>query len=296
MTQAFIITNTSKIGALAGFARTFASSLSAVALGSVELGGVDKVVRIPLADDQPAETLAPVLAQYLAFQAGPGDVVLAPDTPVGRVCAAAASVALSAPIFTSVQSLESTEGGARLRLSRYGGLADSEVELNTPVVVIADGGAEVAGASEAEEITNAGSYAADITTEAAPDGDDVALEVAERVVVAGRGFAEKEDLQLAYDLADVLGAELGCTRPLSEGIAWMETERYIGVSGVTIAPELYIGAGVSGQIQHTAGITGAKTIVAINDDSTAPIFEIADYAIVGDLYQIVPALIAELQK
>lgn len=296
MAQAFIITDTPKIGALADFARTFASSLTAITLGNVELGGVDKAVHIPLADNQPAETLAPVLAQYLAFQAGPGDVVLASDTPVGRVCAAAASVALSAPIFTSAQSLESTEDGARLRLSRYGGLADSEVELNTPVVVIADGGAEVAGASEAEEITNTGAYAATITAETAPDGDNIALEVAERIVVAGRGFAEKEDLQLARELAGALNAELGCTRPLSEGIAWMETERYVGISGVNIAPELYIGAGVSGQIQHTAGITGAKTIVAINDDSTAPIFAIADYAIVGDLYQILPALTAELQK
>ncbi|MBR6459110.1 MAG: electron transfer flavoprotein subunit alpha/FixB family protein [Actinomycetaceae bacterium] len=296
MTQAFIITDTPKVGALADFARTFASSLTAVTLGNVELGGVDKVVRIPLAEGQPAEALAPVLTQYLASQVSPGDVLLAPDTPVGRVCAAAASVALSAPIFTSVQSLESAEETTRLRLSRYGGLADSEVELNTPVVIIADGGAELAGTSDAEEITNAGAYAATISAETAPDGDNVELSAAERVVVAGRGFAEKEDLAMAHELASALGAELGCTRPLSEGIAWMETERYIGISGVNIAPELYIGAGVSGQIQHTAGITGAKTIVAINDDSTAPIFEIADYAIVGDLYQIVPALSAELKK
>lgn len=296
MTQAFIITDTPKIGALADFARTFASSLSAVTLGSIELGGVDNAVRIPLAEGQPAEALAPVVAKYIASQATAGDVVLAPDTPVGRVCAAAASVALSAPIFTSVRSLESDGGGARLRLSRYGGIADSEVELNSPVVIIAEAGAVVAGACEASEIDNADAYSATITAQEAVDGDNVELSSASRVVVAGRGFAEKEDLQLAYDLADTLGAELGCTRPLSEGIAWMETERYIGISGVNIAPELYIGAGVSGQIQHTAGIMGAKTIVAINDDSTSPIFEIADYAIVGDLYQILPALSAELKK
>ncbi|MBR5950680.1 MAG: electron transfer flavoprotein subunit alpha/FixB family protein [Actinomycetaceae bacterium] len=296
MTQAFIITDTPKIGALADFARTFASSLTAIALGNVELGGVDKAVRIPLEDGQPAEALAPVLAQYLASHVSAGDVVLAPDTPVGRVCAAAASVALSAPIFTSVQSVENAGETTNLRCSRYGGLADSEVELNTPVVIIADGGAELAGTSEAEEIANSGAYAATIIAQTTPDADNVSLEAAERVVVAGRGFAEKEDLAMARDLAGALGAELGCTRPLAEGIAWMETERYIGISGATVAPDLYVGAGVSGQIQHTAGITGAKTIVAINDDSTSPIFEVADYAIVGDLYQILPALTKELGK
>lgn len=296
MTQAFIITDTPKIGALADFARTFASSLTAVTLGDVTLGGVDNAVRIPLSQGQPAEALAPVVAQYLAFQVSPGDVVLAPNTPVGRVCAAAASVALAAPIFTSARSLENTDGTTRLRLSRYGGIADTEVELTTPVVIIGEAGAAVEGTCEASDIDNAGAYAAAIAAEKAADGGTVELSAASRVVVAGRGFAEKEDLQLAYDLAEALNAELGCTRPLSEGIAWMETERYIGISGVSIAPELYIGAGVSGQIQHTAGITGAKTIVAINDDSSSPIFEIADYAIIGDLYQILPALSAELRK
>lgn len=296
MTQAFIITDTTKIAALSDFARTFATSITAVALADVELGGVDSVVRIPMSANQPAEALAPVAAEYISARAVAGDVILAPDTPVGRVCAAAAAVATSAPIFTSVRSIDTTDEGARVLLSRYGGLVDNEVEVNTPVVMISDGGAECEGVVPSQNIEATGAYAVDVVEEKAGDSEGVALSAAERIVVAGRGFAEKEDLHLAEELADALDAELGCTRPLSEGIAWMDSARYVGISGAHIAPELYIGAGVSGQIHHTAGITGAKTIVAINEDSTAPIFEVADYAIIGDLYQILPALSAELKK
>ena len=123
----------------------------------------------------------------------------------------------------------------------------------------------------------------------------VNLAAAKRVVCAGRGVAKQEDLAMINELAQVLEAEVGCTRPLAEGLGWLPRERYIGVSGAFLKPELYIGIGVSGQVQHTVGITDSHVIVAIDKDKKAPIFPQSDYGIVGDLYVIVPALINALK-
>lgn len=118
-----------------------------------------------------------------------------------------------------------------------------------------------------------------------------------RVIVAvGRGFDKKEDLALARQLADLLGGEIGCTRPISEENHWLPEELCIGLSGVQVKPDLYIGLGVSGQIQHVTGIRKAKIIVAVNKDENAPVFQSADLGIVGDLYSVVPQLVEELKK
>ena len=117
---------------------------------------------------------------------------------------------------------------------------------------------------------------------------------ASRIVSAGRGFKAEADLDLARELAGALGAELACTRPLAEGLDWLPRDRYVGVSGQQVTPDLYVAVGVSGQLQHMSGVSGARTIVAINSDADAPVFAYADYGIVGDLYQVVPALTAAL--
>ncbi len=123
----------------------------------------------------------------------------------------------------------------------------------------------------------------------------VDLAAAKRVVCAGRGLAKQEDLALVKELAQVLAAEVACTRPLAEGLDWLPRERYIGISGAIIRPDLYLAVGVSGQVQHTVGMSDSQLVVAINKDENAPIFEQADYGIVGDLYAVVPALIEALK-
>ena len=120
------------------------------------------------------------------------------------------------------------------------------------------------------------------------------LAAASRIVAAGRGFKAEEDLQIARDLAAALGAELACSRPLAEGTAWLSKDRYVGVSGMHVAPDLYLAAGISGQVQHTSGMSDSKVVVAVNSDANAPIFEVADYGIVGDLYDVLPAITAAL--
>jgi electron transfer flavoprotein alpha subunit len=123
----------------------------------------------------------------------------------------------------------------------------------------------------------------------------VDLGQAERIVAVGRGIKSQENIAVAEKLAKAMGAELAASRPICDN-GWLPMERQIGSSGQTVAPKLYLALGISGAIQHLVGMKGARTIVAVNKDADAPIFEVADYGIVGDLFEIVPVLIAELEK
>jgi electron transfer flavoprotein alpha subunit len=123
----------------------------------------------------------------------------------------------------------------------------------------------------------------------------VDLAQAERIVAVGRGIKGPEHLALAQALADALGAEVAASRPICDA-GWLPMERQIGSSGQTVAPKLYVAVGISGAIQHVVGMKGARTIVAVNKDAEAPIFEVADYGYTGDLFEFLPALTAELQK
>lgn len=123
----------------------------------------------------------------------------------------------------------------------------------------------------------------------------VDLGAADIIVSVGRGIKEAENISIVQGLADALGAELAASRPICDN-GWLPMERQVGSSGQTVAPKMYLAVGISGAIQHLVGMKGAKTIVAINKDPEAPIFEVADYGIVGDLFQVVPALIEELKK
>jgi electron transfer flavoprotein alpha subunit len=123
----------------------------------------------------------------------------------------------------------------------------------------------------------------------------VDLSQAERIVSVGRGIKEQANIAVAQQLADALGAEIAASRPICDA-GWLPMERQVGSSGQTVAPKLYLALGISGAIQHLVGMKGANTVVAINKDPDAPIFEIADYGIVGDLFEIVPAIIEAVKK
>jgi electron transfer flavoprotein alpha subunit len=123
----------------------------------------------------------------------------------------------------------------------------------------------------------------------------VDLSAASVIVSVGRGIGEEGNLPLVQDLAEALGAEIAASRPICDN-GWLPMERQVGSSGQTVAPKLYVAVGISGAIQHLVGMKGSGCIVAINKDPNAPIFEVADYGIVGDLFDVVPALTAEVRK
>ena len=290
MTSTWIITTTPQISALLDLAHRASSSVTVVTVGDVAVCGADSVVSVPLPDGTPAEALAPAVAEVVT--AAPGDLVLAADRAAERVLAGAVAARLDAPVLTGVTAVD----GSTVTVARYGGITVETVRASGPAVVIAAGGsaadgetvaAEVAASSEAHPLTVSAVSAADVA--------EVDLGTAKRIVSGGRGFKAKEELGLLDELASALGAEVACSRPLAETVDWMPKSRYVGVSGQKVRPDLYVAVGISGQMQHMAGARDARTIVAINSDGDAPIFAQADYGVVGDLHEVLPALTRALR-
>jgi electron transfer flavoprotein alpha subunit len=283
------------------------SSVGAVAteLASAAVGEVVTV-------DQPA------LAQYtsdgfvlalaaLIEQERP-ELVFLPHTYQTRDFAPALATRIGRPLVTDVTALKQGEaGGFSYSRPVFQGKLTADVVASGPAPHIVT---FQIGAARADAVAKGASpapvRAASVTIEAGairqkPEApfkeakQAVDLSQAERIVAVGRGIKGQEHLALAQQLAQAMGAEIAASRPICDS-GWLPMDRQIGSSGQTVAPKLYVALGISGAIQHLVGMKGSRTIVAINKDAEAPIFEIADYGIVGDLFEIVPAMIAELQK
>ncbi|WP_165078955.1 MULTISPECIES: FAD-binding protein [unclassified Desulfovibrio] len=211
----------------------------------------------------------------------------------GRAMAAKLGVKLGAAVVNDVSSIEEGVFGHMA----YGGLAQAREKPGSPLVIatVAPGTFKAVemesgdGAVEKLEFIEP-KHPIRLRQSKARQASSADIGKAKRLVGVGRGFSKKEDISLAQKLADAIGAEIACSRPIAEGEQWLERERYIGVSGAMVKPDLYLAAGISGQVQHMVGVKDAKTIVVINKDKNAPIFRFADYGIVGDLYKILPAL------
>jgi electron transfer flavoprotein alpha subunit len=286
---------------LAGAARDAGLAVTAVGLGTGLIPGADTTLQAaPPAADEPVETMAGALADLLQ-ERGARVIAFSADA-TGRLLAGQVGARLGA----SPKNVGSVVSWEPLTITRVGcgGLAQATEEITSPVAVLVVGpgalgagpeaAAETYPAGAAEEIELAAAAGVKILQTQPKGGETVNLAAAKRVVGVGRGFAAEADLALARALADKLGAEMACSRPIAEGVGWMSAERYIGVSGTTIKPDLYVAIGISGQVQHMVGVGHARKIVAINKDKSAPIFAQADMGAVGDLYQILPALAAAL--
>ncbi|MDO5495872.1 MAG: FAD-binding protein [bacterium] len=272
---------------------TLIISATAVDGGARALAPGARVVRPTTPDSVPVEALAPALAEWVVGVLSDDDAsspsrIILPGRPAERALAGAIAARLAAPVFTSVTAMD----GAEITVARYGGLVNETFRVDGTAVVVVDEGEETDG--EAEGLELAADGAEIVSTDAGGSGEGN-LREAQRVVVAGRGFTAKEDLSLARDLAAALDAEVGGTRPLAEGLGWLPKSAYVGISAHTIAPDLYLGVGVSGALHHLNGVD-ARVAAAIVDDEEAPIVEASDYVIVGNLYEVVPALIEELGK
>jgi electron transfer flavoprotein alpha subunit len=245
--------------------------------------------------------------QQVITQMSPS-LVLLPHTYQSRDFAPKLAAGMQRALVTDVTAMKSVEGGERafVRPMFQGKLTAAVVPQGPhPHFITIQIGAFRADQA-ARGSTAAPVRAVDVTLDASvirqkPEEpfqqakQSVDLSQAERIVAVGRGIKGQEHLPLARRLAEALGAELGASRPICDA-GWLPMERQVGSSGQTVAPKVYVALGISGAIQHLVGMKGSNVVVAINRDPDAPIFEIADYGIVGDLFEIVPALIEALKS
>jgi len=232
--------------------------------------------------------------------------VLLPHTYQTRDFAPLLAARIRKPLITDVTGISGTGNDATFVRPMFQGKLAAQVKPHggTPALITIQ-----IGAFRADAVTKGGSAAVkEVDVQLDPGAirqkpeppfreakQAVDLGQAERIVAVGRGIKSQENIPLAEKLAKAMGAEVAASRPICDN-GWLPMERQIGSSGQTVAPKLYVALGISGAIQHLVGMKGSRTIVAINKDAEAPIFEVADYGIVGDLFEIAPAIITELEK
>jgi len=260
------------------------------------------VAEDPMLEGAQTDACAQVLAQ-IAAQAE-ADLILIGSTRRGRSLAPRLAQKLEAGSVTEALGLAVHEGRLVVRRYSLGGNTVREVAVTSPKAVIAvapgtfeaaPAGARVDGAVVRVPITLPASRARVVQRKKKQVGA-ANIEQADRVVCVGRGVEKREDLPIIEALAKALDGELAGTRPLAYEYGWIPEDRMIGISGKAVRPQLYVAVGLSGQIQHSASIRGSKIILAVNKDKNAPIFAMADYGIVGDLYEVVPRLTQALQR
>lgn len=298
--------NAELAGEVAAAASELAKMLGTDA-GAVELDEVSPGLRsggkvILLKGDRPLEAepdsaAAAIveLAKAEGFRA-----LLVGETRFGMVVAAKVAARLRVGSLGMGKRLRVDGDSLVLERDVYGGKFLARVAAKMPCVSMVQEGAYPAASAPPGQIetvnVNAGVSRVSTVETRQSARAEADIKAAPIIVSAGRGFAKKEDLAIARDLADSLGAALGCSRPLSSDLGWMGEEAHIGLTGAYVHPQLYFAVGISGQLQHVAGIKDSKIIVAINKDGQAPIFQFADYGIVGDLYEVVPALTRILKQ
>jgi len=259
--------------------------------------GVDVIHTV----DHGEEFVADVAVQALEGLVADGDVehVLVPNTVNGLSTAPALAERLDRPIATDAVAIDVDEGVVVTR-ETYGGKTEATIEVDGEATVLTTRSGEW---PPAEGTGDATVEAADVDID---DGavrtrvsgfqevgaGDVDITEADVLVSVGRGIEEAENIPLIEAFAEAIGATVSASRPIVDN-EWLPKDRQVGQSGKTVQPDVYLAIGISGAVQHVAGMKGADTIVAINTDPSAPIYDIADYGIVDDLFEVVPALIEE---
>ena len=242
-------------------------------------------------------------ALYQIAQKNDAKILLIPSTKRGKELAPRVAQKLGAGCVTDATAVELKDGD--LLISRYalGGntVAGEVIKTGQKVITVMPKTFELGPKEDKKgEVVKADlnlkAPRVRIVERQEKVGEKVNLEAAEILVCIGRGLEKKEDLKIVEQLAKALGAEIGCTKSLCTDYQWLSEDRLVGLSGKKTSPRLVISLGISGQIQYTVGIRGARTTVAINKDKQAPIFAMSDYGVVGNLYDVVPLLAEKLKS
>lgn len=286
------------------YAKAINDNVTTIAMGSIsadELKGLGKYGAkkvLHVADERlnqgVIQAYTKVIAKAMADENA--DILVLANSSLGTPVAARVSVKLDASLASNVVDLPDTSSGFSVRKSIYTGKAFAAVELKKQkkVIAIRKNAAELKETGSDAEVVN---YSVDLTdadfaakiTNSEKASGEVLLPEAEIVVSGGRGMKGPENWYMIEDLAKTLGAATGCSKPVSD-VGWRPHHEHVGQTGVKVSPQLYIAVGISGAIQHLAGVNSSKYIVVINKDAEAPFFKAADYGIVGDAFDVLPKL------
>ena len=254
--------------------------------------GADEIATLEL-----AQTGAGIGAQ-LAGLVGDAQGVVVAGTAMGKIIAPTLAALTSGALSTNTTGTPTSSSPVTVERGAFSSKGIETISLNNglPIISFVPNAIGIKEAAGAGTMTSAEASSTDklTTNEVSIASGKVALPEAEIVVSAGRGLKGPENWGMIEELADVLGAATACSKPVSD-IGWRPHSEHVGQTGIQVNPNLYIAVGISGAIQHLAGVSASKTIVAINTDPEAPFFKAADYGIVGDAFEVVPQLIEELR-
>lgn len=281
--------------------------VTGISIGSVDEGNLTSLGKYGLEKIKQANTdtsswTSQAFATVVFQQAGDAEIVILPSSSLTEPIAARLAAKMDASITTNVIGLPETDGGFSVKKSIFTGKAFAKVELSNAKKVMtikknSFAAEEGSGTATVEQI----SVTADDKDlcikilETKKSEGTILLPDADLVVSAGRGLKGPENWGMVEELAGVLGAATACSKPVSDA-DWRPHHEHVGQTGIKVSPNLYIAIGISGAIQHLAGVSSSKTIVVINTDEDAPFFKAADYGIVGDAFDVVPRLVEAFKK
>jgi electron transfer flavoprotein alpha subunit len=300
--EAVAVARTLGVGPVVGFAAGGSARSAAAEFGTLGVG------RALVAEDARYDAAPPSATAHAALAAANStgaSIVVVGGSTFGRDLSGRLAIAWNAAAATGVTEVTPIEGGLRVRRPVFGGRATETRRLQGAHLIIAprphafaaptEGGTNCSVEPISEVDLGALTAAHRVGIESSASGSGPSLSDAAIVVSGGRGIRGPENFHLIEELAAALGAASGASRAVTDA-GWRPTSFQVGQTGKTVSPQLYLAIGISGAIQHLVGMVSSRVIVAINSDASAPIFKVADYGIVGDLFQIVPALTAEVRR
>jgi len=292
---------------MCGTARQIASSsggtcmalvFGAMKSSAAELGAADLVLAADASDEYNPEEYAAIVSSVIKDKSP--DLVLIGSTSMGVDIAGQVGASLNIPMVSYCNAIEAAGSGFKCTSQLYGGKLNSTVQVNGQAIVMM-----LAGTADAESGKSGGSASVeDVAAEKGagkvrfktliePEASDVDITQSQFLVSIGRGIGSKDDIDAAKELAEALNADISCSRPIVDA-GWLPKSYQVGKSGLKVKPKVYLALGISGAPEHIEGMKSASTIIAVNTDPQAPIFDVAHYGIVGDLFDITEELMDEL--